>query len=353
MRKKRKEINNAINDVLDANSYILGNEVKGFENKFSKYLNVSHCIAVANGTDAIEIALRASGIMGGHTVATVANAGMYTSSALLAIGAKPFFLDVKLNTQCVSKDEVERALIAGVDAVVVTHLYGRGINDIATIADLCKSYSTPLIEDCAQAHGAKINKRSVGTFGDASTFSFYPTKNLGGIGDSGAIVTNNNEIGKKVKKLRQYGWSNKYNVTESGGRNSRMDEIQAAVLSIFLPELDINNTKRREIANKYSSQIQNKKIKVPRISGDEYVAHLFVIRTKQRQELMHYLKENGVSSDIHYPIPDHCQIALKKEFGHLSLVNTEKLCEEVLSVPCYPDMMENDVNKIIDLANAW
>ncbi len=353
MKKKRTEINRAIKGVLDSNNYILGNEVKKFEKNFSKYLNIKYCIAVGNGTDALEIALRACGIKAGHMVATVANAGMYTSSALLAIGAKPFFLDVELCSQCVSKHEVERALIAGVDAVVVTHLYGRAVSDIATISYLCKSYNIPLIEDCAQAHGAKISKKYAGTFGDISTFSFYPTKNLGGIGDSGAIITNDNIMGEKVKKLRQYGWNKKYNVTEIAGRNSRMDEIQAAVLSIFLPDLDINNFKRREIANKYSSNIKNEKIKTPKISGEEYVAHLFVIRTKRRQDLIRYLKENGVSSDVHYPIPDHFQIALKEKFGHLSLVNTERLSKEVLSLPCYPNMMKKDINKIINLVNAW
>lgn len=349
----RNQIDRAITRVIDSGWVILGSEVQEFERKFAAFLQASYCIGVANGTDAIELALRAMDIAPGDFVATVANAGMYTTTALLAIGAQPYFMDVDLETKCASLVEVKRAIDAGVKAVVITHLYGYATPEIALIVEYCNAKGVRLLEDCAQAHGARINKQCVGTFGDAASFSFYPTKNLGALGDGGAIVTNNEEIAEKIRLLRTYGWSDKYNVVLNGARNSRLDEIQAAVLSELLTSLDAMNTKRREIANRYSESIIHPHIEVPRSEGECYVAHLYVIRTSRRGKLMSYLKQHKIASDIHFPIPDYKQPIFKNAFSGTHLTATEILAGEVLTLPCYPELSDDEVNFIITVINDW
>ena len=343
----------SIKKVLSSGWVILGPEVKSFEDAFARYLDAKDCIGVANGTDAIELALKSFNISKSDMIATVANAGAYTTNAILAIGAIPFFLDVDSETFNTTIEEVYRAIKAGVKAVVATHLYGLAIQEIDEIAKLCSKHSVYLLEDCAQSHGAKIKNEFTGTFGDAAAFSFYPTKNLGALGDGGAVVTNNTEIATKVRGLRQYGWSTKYRIEIPGARNSRLDEIQAAILQIFLPSLDLMNKKRRDIAIKYSKEIKNDAVVTPKNIAENYVAHLYVIKSKQRNLLKEHLKSNEIASDIHYPIPDHQQPFFGTQYKDLTLKNTEELSSIVLTLPCYPEMPEKDVEKVISTVNEW
>jgi len=346
-------IEEAIQRVVSSGHFILGPEVKNFENMFSKFLGSEQCIGLANGTDAIEIGLRALGIKRGDVVATVANAGMYTTTAVLAIGAVPYFMDVDLDTMLVSFEEVERAIKDEVDAIVVTHLYGLAIPEIESIAALAKANNVPLVEDCAQAHGALHKGKRVGTFGDVGSFSFYPTKNLGALGDGGAICTNDSDVAELARRFRQYGWKEKYSVQLLGARNSRLDEMQASVLSEFLPLLDASNRKRREIAEKYHFGIDNPNVVCNKNSGENYVAHLFVIRSKARDSLKEHLFRSAVMSDVHYPIPDHKQTAILGLYRNVDLPNTDLLSNEVLTLPCYPEMTIAEEKLVIDAVNSW
>jgi dTDP-4-amino-4,6-dideoxygalactose transaminase len=348
------KLQTAVKDVIESGWLVLGPKVKQFEQAFADYLGIKRCISLANGTDAIELALRSLGVTQGDRVATVANAGMYTTTALLAIGAEPFFMDVDIDSRNVTLDEVNRAIEAGVKAVVATHLYGLAIPEIREIAALCRNRNIPLLEDCAQAHGSRIAGQCVGTFGDAASFSFYPTKNLGALGDGGAVVSNHQETAERVLRLRQYGWTSKYRVEVTGARNSRLDEIQAAMLLIFLPDLDAANERRRSIARHYSQSISHPDVQVPAISGEEYVAHLYVIRVSHgRDALRSYLQSCTISTDIHYPIPDHRQPIFGHHYVDMNLLNTEQLSNEVVTLPCYPEMSDEQVKQVIEGVNSW
>ena len=341
----------ALGRVVESGWVILGPEVKRFEQLFSSYLGVGHCVTVANGTDAIELALRALGVGAGDKVATVANAGMYTGTALNALGALPRYMEVDFSTRLVSLAEVARALNEDVRAVVVTHLYGLAVPELAQIATLCRQ-KVALLEDCAQAHGARIDGRQVGSFGDAAAFSFYPTKNLGALGDGGAVATHREDIAEKVRLLRQYGWVSKYRVEQPGARNSRLDELQAAVLSELLPSLDAANARRRAIAMRYDSGIHHPLVTVPNHAGESYVGHLYVITSSRRDELRQHLRQAGIAAEVHYPIPDHEQ-PVAGTVGSVRLEVTERLAREILTLPCYPEMPDSAVDRVIDTVNGW
>lgn len=351
--RNRSKVVEAMERVLSRGYLVLGPEVDLFERSFAEYLGATYCVGVANGTDAIELSLKAVGVCKGDRVATVSNAGMYTTIALLAVGAEPLFMDVDLQTRNVTLSEVQRAIDAGAKVVVVTHLYGLAVSQIESIARLCKSRSVPLVEDCAQAHGALIDGRRVGTFGNVACFSFYPTKNLGALGDGGAVVTNYSEISERVKQLRQYGWSSKYSVEIAGGRNSRLDELQAAVLSAFLLDLDAANVRRRAIAAQYRASICHPNLQVPAVYGEDYVAHLYVVRAARRDALRSHLQAANIGTDVHYPIPDYRQPVFGNRFSDVCLPNTERLATEILTLPLYPEMSDYEVNKVISQVNAW
>jgi aminotransferase EvaB len=353
MARHEELIKEATNRVIASGWWILGPECKRFEQLFSAYIGVNHCIGVANGTDAIELALKAMKIGPGDMVATVANAGMYATSSLLAIGAVPFFMDVAPESCCVTLAEVKRAIEAGVKAVVVTHLYGQAVPEIAQIAQYCLETKVHLLEDCAQAHGAEVNGKRVGSFGDAATFSFYPTKNLGALGDGGAVVTHNALIAEQLRLLNQYGWTSKYKVEIPGARNSRLDEIQAAILTAFLPHLDAANARRREIATRYSQYIRHSQIVAPPKGGTDYVAHLYIIRAAHRDTLREHLRNSNIASDIHYPIPDYKQPLFANRFANIHLKYTEQLSTQILTLPCYPEMSNDDVDQVIEAVNGW
>lgn len=328
--------------VIARGRYVLGVEVDAFEREFAAFCGATHCVGVANGTDALEISFRACGVGPGSRVATVANAGFYTCAALAAIGAHPVFVDVD-ETLTMAPASLAAA-IDHVDAIAVTHLYGR-LAAIEPIVELARKRRVPVIEDCAQAHGAERAGKRAGSFGDAGCFSFYPTKNLGALGDAGAVVTSDNEIAARMRAFRQYGWSTKYRVERAGGRNSRLDELQAAFLRVKLPRLPEWTAARVEIARRYCEMLQNTTIKTPQFAHGEYVAHLFVVRGPNRDRLREALADDGIATDVHYPIPDYAQAVLDGA-RHPALPITEAACREVVTLPCYPGLANDDVDRI-------
>jgi len=346
-------IEQAVSRVIASGWFVLGPEVNAFEAEFAAYCGLESCVSLANGTDALELALRALNIGKNSNVLTIANAGMYSTTAILATGATPVYADVKSDTCLVDVDDVIRLVTElKIDAIVVTHLYGL-MADILQIVQLAKNKDIPVIEDCAQSHGAMINGKKAGSFGDIGCFSFYPTKNLGALGDGGAVVTNRADLNERIRQLRQYGWSSKYKATLAGGCNSRLDEMQAAILRVMLPFLDNWNVRRREIATRYSEGIQHEKIVTPAVYGEEYVAHLYVIKTSDRDSLKKYLADAGIPSDIHYPISDYRQPFYGLLFDDLDLPITEQLCKEVFTLPCFPEMTDAEVDNIVTRINAW
>lgn len=339
--------------VIRSGYYVLGPSVRRFEEEFASYCGVENAIGVANGTDALELALRALEVGPGDEVAVVANAGMYSTTAVLACGATPVYIDVDASTHTMSARALDNIVDRGLKATIVTHLYGR-LADMAAIMPVCERHGISIVEDCAQAHGAETTSgRKAGSLGDIACFSFYPTKNLGALGDGGAIVTSSEAIATRVKQLRQYGWSAKYTNELLGGRNSRLDELQAAMLSEMLPELDRWNERRREIANRYSTSIRSPVIAVPPVSGAEYVAHLYVVTSTRRDELRVHLESNGVQTDVHYPIPDYKQPALAGiELTH-ALPVTENLAATIVTLPCFPELTDEEVDVVIDACNRF
>ena len=349
--KYANAIESAIARVIESAHFILGTEVKNFEQSFADYIGTKYCIGVANGTDAIELGLRAIGVKPGDLVGTVANAGNYAGTAIAAIGATPLYMEVDLTSRNVTSSEVSRAIREGVKAIIVTHLYGMAVGEIREIAKNCKDENVGLLEDCAQAHGAEVNGKKVGSFGDVASFSFYPTKNLGALGDGGAITTSDEFIFRKVLKLRTYGWGSKYQVSLPGGRNSRLDEIQAAVLSVFLPNLDEDNERRRFIARFYNENIRVSNIGVPNFKANEFVSHLYVVTTPERAIFMDSLKSMGIETAVHYPYPDHTQLLNDKYRSNSHLPNTELLALEVVSLPCFPELTELEIQRTVDAVN--
>lgn len=337
-------------DVIGSGYFVLGPGVDEFETAFARFCGVDHCIGVANGTDALELSLKAIGVQPGDHVAIVANAAMYGTSSVLACGAVPVFVDVEPGVATMSVACLDAALAGdpSIKAVIITHLYGR-LAQMEGLVALCADRGIAVIEDCAQAHGAKSpDGRRAGAFGDVASFSFYPTKNLGALGDGGAVVTRNPGIADRTRKLRQYGWTQKYTNGLAGGRNSRLDEIQARMLLLMLPRLDGWNRRRREIANHYSSEIRNSGISVPPVAGEEYVGHLYVVRCDRREQLRQHLAASGIQTDVHYPIPDHRQPCHQGRYDAVFLPVTEADAESVLTLPCFPEMTHGEVQRVID-----
>ena len=335
----------ALTRVLESNHFVLGREVAQFEQEFAQYVGVAHCISVANGTDALELALRALGVGPGQTVACVANAGFYSATAIHLVGATPVYVEVDEATLTMAPEALDRVLRDRPAAVIVTHLYGQ-LAAIEQLAAQCRAAGVPLVEDCAQSHGAARGGRQAGAFGDVACFSFYPTKNLGALGDGGAVLTPVPEIATALRSLRQYGWSTKYEVARLGARNSRLDEMQAAVLREKLKHLDRQNAQRRAIARRYNEAFSLLPLQLPSSLGDDYVAHLYVVRTAQREALRQHLLARGIATDVHYPIPDTRQPAWHGRFEGQSLAVTEAACATALSLPCFPGLAEADVGHV-------
>jgi len=349
------ELKDCIGRVIDSGWFILGRELEAFEAEFARYCGAEHCIGVGNGTDALELALRACGVSQGGRVLTVANAGAYSTTAILAVGGEPVFVDVRDDTLLIDESEAVREVSSANPpaAVIVTHLYGRLVPEIEAIALAAKQAGVPLIEDCAQAHGASIGGKRAGTFGDYGCFSFYPTKNLGALGDGGALITSGAQRRDRVRMLRQYGWAGKYRIELAGGRNSRLDEMQAAVLRAKLPRLDGWNHRRRDIARQLSHGIHHPRVKCPQWFGEDYVAHLYVVRTADRQSLQAHLRSRGIASDVHYPVLDYQQPGFGAGARPRLNPNAERACQEVLTLPCFPEMSDGEVAAVVDAVNSW
>lgn len=337
--------------VVNRHWYILGEEVKSFEREFANYVGATRCVSVANGSEALEIALLSLGVGPGDRVITVANAGFYSSTAIRAVGAEPVYVDVDDESLTMCTQSLKNSLFTPVKAVIVTHLYGQ-MADIEEIYEISKAAGAAVVEDCAQSHGARLTAGQCGSFGDLACFSFYPTKNLGALGDGGAILTSSDELAERLLKLRQYGWSTKYHVTSASGRNSRLDEMQAAVLRVKLPLLDQWNKQRRAIAQKYYEAFTSLPIGLPTSLGDDYVAHLFVIRVEGREAFTTYLSKQGIGTDVHYPVPDHQQTAyvLKEAF---ELPVTESISSQVVSLPCFPGLTDAQTNRVIKAVTSY
>lgn len=347
------ELHNAAGRVIDSGWYAMGPEVTAFEKSFAAYCGVADAIGVANGTEAIELALRTVGVDCNDEVITVANAGFYSSTAIRAIGAKPVYVDVLEKNFLMDPDCAAAAITPKTKAIIVTHLFGQ-LADMDPLCALAKKHGIALIEDCAQSHGAQAaNGKRAGSFGDIAAFSFFPTKNLGALGDGGAVVTSKAELAARVRSLRQYGWKMKYTVADSGARNSRLDEMQAALLSVKLPLLDGWNEKRRAIAKRYAEKIQHKAVRVPSITSVDHVAHLYVIRTAQRDALKKHLHDHDIASDIHYPVVDYHQPAARAAYATVSLLVSEKLRDEILTLPCYPELTLDEVDVVAQCINSW
>lgn len=342
----------AVQQVLDSHWYIMGHQVHGFESDFARYIGTEHCVAVANGTDALELALRAVGVVPGDKVVTVANAGFYGSTAIHAIGAVPMYADVDKAKLTLSPVALEQALASQPAAVIVTHLYGQ-MADVLALSALCERAGVPLIEDCAQAHGAELAGRKAGSWGQLGCFSFYPTKNLGALGDGGAITTGDAALAARLRSLRQYGWSHKYTVAVPGGCNSRLDEIQAAILRVKLPLLDSQNDERRQIAAHYNQAFATLPLQCPPSVDVDNAVHLYVLRSPQRDALRAFLQAHGIATDVHYPVADHLQPAYSHAHLMDALEVTQAACAEVVSLPCYPGMSQADVDRVIGVVQAF
>lgn len=351
----QEELASLAAQVVKSGHFVIGPHLARFEQAFAQYCGVSDCVGVANGTDALELGLKSLGITHQDKVAVVANAAMYGTSAVLACGATPVFIDVQEATANMDSEALQAAFLSNptIKVVIATHLYGRLAN-IDAICKIANQHGASVLEDCAQAHGASLpGSRRAGSFGDAACFSFYPTKNLGALGDGGAVVTNNSDIARKIRQLRQYGWSQKYENQLAGGRNSRLDEIQAAFLMFLLPFLDGWNEKRRQISVKLSAGINHADIQVPDVGEPDYVAHLYVVQTPRRDALREHLARHGIQTDIHYPLPDHLQPCHQGKFSSLSLPVTEKLSQTSLTLPCFPELTDHEVQNVIDACNRF
>jgi dTDP-4-amino-4,6-dideoxygalactose transaminase len=342
-------------EVIASGYYVLGPGVVAFEQAFADYCGVARCIGVGNGTDALEIALRALGVGAGDQVAVCANAAMYSTTATIAAGAEPAFVDVLPGAATMDPARLAQALDANpeVRAVIATHLYGR-LADVEAIGALCRARGLRWIEDCAQAHGARgPGGGRAGSYADLACFSFYPTKNLGALGDGGAIAGSDEALMERAKRLRQYGWSAKYLNADAGGRNSRLDEMQARLMLPMLPRLDGWNARRRQIANAYSARIRNESLDVPPPAGEDYVAHLYVLRCDRRDALRAHLSAHGIQSEVHYPLPDHRQPCHRGRYESAALPVTDADALRVLSLPCFPELTDAEVERVIDACNRF
>ncbi len=338
--------------VIDSGWYAMGPEVEYFEKAFAAYCGVAHAIGVANGTEAIELALRAIGVVAGDEVITVANAGFYSSTAIRAIGAVPVYADITAEHLLLCPQDAARCISEKTRAIIVTHLFGQ-LAEMEPLLALAKKHNIAILEDCAQSHGAERNGKRAGSWGDVAAFSFFPTKNLGALGDGGAVVSNSEKISARVRSLRQYGWTSKYTVADSGARNSRLDELQAAMLAVKLTYLDNWNSKRRAIAARYAEKITHPLIKKPAITGIDNVAHLYVIRTAQRDALKAHLQKNAIGCDIHYPILDYRQPVVGAQYEGTMLPVSEEIVREILTLPCYPELTLEEVDAIADCINRY
>lgn len=351
----KNEFEDAALETLRSGWYVLGEKLERFEKSFAKYNGISHCIGLASGFDALWIAFRVLGIGAGDEVIVQANTYIASVMGITINGATPVFVEPD-QYYGIDADAIEEKITDRTKAILVVHLYGIPC-DMERIVCICKRNKLLLLEDCAQSHGAKYNGKNTGTFGDAGCFSFYPTKNLGAFGDGGCVIVNNDELDYKIRVFRNYGSQERYK-NEIVGANSRLDEIQASLLSVKLKHLDEINAERREIAKKYDNGLINKKLILPKVRPkSECVYHQYVIRTvdsEMRRRLIEYLKEKGIGTIIHYPVPPHLSEAysyLGYKVGDFPI--TEDYANTVLSIPIYNGFSEEEQKYVIECLNEF
>ena len=347
----REEIDSRIKQVLDSGWYLLGNQDKEFEKNFAEYCGVKHCIGCANGLDALNLIIKAYGFADGDEIIVPANTYIASILAISENGCTPVLVEPDIETYNINPDLIEEKITSKTKAIMVVHLYGQAVQ-MDKIWTLAKKYDLKIIEDSAQAHGAYYQGKRVGSLGDASGFSFYPGKNLGCIGDGGTVTTNDDELASKLRAIANYGSHKKYcNLYK--GVNSRLDEIQAAILDVKLSHLDEDNERRREIAKYYLANIKNEKVILPKYQGDKsHVFHVFVVRVENREEFQEYLTQNEIQTLIHYPTPPHKQKAYK-EWNNLSYPITEKIHNEIISLPISPVMTDDEIRKVVEIVNKF
>jgi len=347
----KEEIDSAVRRVLEGGWYILGKEVTAFEREFAAYVGVSDVIGVGSGTDAIHLALRACGIGVGDEVITVSHTAIATVAAIELSGATPVLVDIDPGTFTMDAERLAETIAVRrsnkLKAIVVVHLYGHPAN-MSALMEIARKNKLIVIEDCAQSHGALLDGRKTGAFGDVAAFSFYPTKNLGALGDGGAVASCNVEIGERARLMREYGWRERY-VSELAGMNTRLDEMQAAILRVKLRYLDAENARRRQIASSYNAALLSTGLLLPRAKPQaSHVYHQYAVRSERRDQLQAGLKRAGIGTAILYPKPAHLQPAyqgrLKAGIGGLE--HSERVCGEILCLPMHPQLSDKEVTRV-------
>lgn len=347
----RREIDERIKGILDKGWYLQGEENDRFSKNFADFCGAKYAVGVANGLDALRLIIKASGFGSGDEIIVPANTYIATILAISDNGCTPVLVEPDIHTYNINPDLIEAAITPKTKAIMLVHLYGQAVQ-MQKIRDLVKKYNLKVFEDAAQAHGAEYQGQKVGNLGDAAAFSFYPGKNLGCMGDGGAVVTNDEELYNKVKALANYGSDRKYHHIYKG-LNSRLDEIQAAVLDVKLPHLQQDNQRRREIAKYYRENIKNPLIVLPQTYDEKaHVWHVFAVRTAERDRFQKYLSDNGVQTIIHYSTPPHKQPAYA-EWKHLSFPVTEQIHREIISLPMSPVMTDEEVEQLVEVVNRY
>ena len=350
----KDDVLSGMTEVMSKANFILGYQVSEFENHFASYVECQYAVGVASGLDALKLGLKVLGVGQGDQVITTANTFIASTLAINAVGAIPVLVDVELDSFNMDPNKLESAINAKTRAIMPVHLYGQPVN-LDEIMRIAKKYNLSIIEDASQAHGAKYKGKRVGSFGDLGAFSLYPGKNLGAYGDGGIVTTNNRVLAEKLKSYRNYGSAKKY-YHDVLGENSRLDTLQAAVLNVKLPQLDSWNEKRGEVARVYNDKLSGiGDIITPKIVQEsEHVFHLYVIRTKWRDDLAQYINEKGIGNIIHYPIPIHLQEAYEDyAWQRGDFPNTEQLANEILSLPMYPDLTSEQLDEVVRTVKAF
>lgn len=347
----REEIDSRIKNILDKGWYLQGEENENFTKNFANFCGTKFALGVANGLDALNLIIKAYGFGNGDEIIVPANTYIATILAISENGCIPILVEPDIKTYNINPDSIEEKITTKTKAIMVVHLYGQAVQ-MEKIWKIAKKYNLKIIEDSAQAHGAIYQENRTGNLGDASGFSFYPGKNLGCIGDGGAVTTNDEELFNKIKAIANYGSDRKYHHIYKGV-NSRLDEIQAAVLDIKLKHLDSDNNKRREISKYYRENIKNSKLILPDTYDEKsHVWHIFAVRTQNRDEFQKYLTEKGIQTIIHYPTPPHKQGAYK-EWNNLSFPITEEIHNTILSLPISPVMTDSEIEKVVEVVNEY
>jgi dTDP-4-amino-4,6-dideoxygalactose transaminase len=354
----KEVLDQAIQETIASGWYILGPKVALFEEHFAAYLGASSCVGVGSGTDAVHLALRACGVGPGDGVLTVSHTAVATVSAMDWIGARPVLVDISPRTYTLdpqkAADTLRHQPAGWIKAIVAVHIYGHPA-DMGTLSEIAARHGVALIEDCAQAHGAMVGERMVGSIGDCGAFSFYPTKNLGALGDGGAVVTSQAAVTEQLRLLRQYGWRERY-ISIEAGYNSRLDELQAAILDCKLAWLDSDNNRRRDIARRYTEGLAGLPLETPVEEPDcRHVYHQYVIRLKDRDNLRRHLETQGIRTAILYPMPVHKQPGYsgRVEIGEGGMAITERIAQEILCLPIYPELSDSAVSSVIDAIRSF